>query len=42
MVLARLVTGRYGTTVSEDQPRSTAQGPGWLKRVLAAIFTRKH
>jgi hypothetical protein len=43
MLLARLVTGRYGYAAGEDHPHpalATAAGPSWLAR-LAAIFFRK-
>jgi len=43
MLLARLVTGRYGYAAGEEQPRPAAKasGPGWFARLLAAIHLRK-
>ena len=42
MLLARLVTGRYGYAASEDHPHPAfvTPGPNWLAR-LTAIFLRK-
>lgn len=43
MLLARLVTGRYGYAAGEDRPHpvsSTGSSHGWLAR-LTAIFLRK-
>ncbi len=43
MLLARLVTGRYGY-LGEDQPRPSlapAAEHSWLARLVAAVFPRK-
>ena len=43
MLLARLVTGRYGHAAGEDYPHpvlATGSSHGWLAR-LTAIFFRK-
>ncbi len=41
-MFARLVTGRFGYTASQDQGYSPAPArPGWIARTLAAIFGRK-
>ena len=43
MLLARLVTGRYGYMAGEDRPHpvaTAASSPHWLTR-LTAIFSRK-
>ena len=43
MLLARLVTGRYGYMAGEDRPQpaaNVASSPTWLAR-LTAIFSRK-
>jgi hypothetical protein len=41
-MFARLVTGRYGHTPSEDVPRDPLiRRPGLLSRLVAAIFARK-
>ena len=43
MLLARLVTGRYGHEAAEEQPRPTsgASGQGWFSRLVATILPRK-
>ena len=44
MLLARLVTGRYGYSAGDEYSRSVAASPvsqGWLTRLLAAISVRK-
>ncbi len=43
MLLARLVTGRYGYEAAEEQPRSASgtSGWGWFSRLVATILTRK-
>ena len=43
MLLARLVTGRYGYEAVEEQPRpaSGTSGQGWFSRLVATIFSRK-
>jgi hypothetical protein len=43
MLLARLVTGRYGHEAVEEQPRPpmSASGQGWFARLVAAISIRK-
>jgi hypothetical protein len=43
MLLARLVTGRYGYETGEEPPRpaSVASGQGWISRVVAMLLTRK-
>jgi hypothetical protein len=43
MLLARLVTGRYGNrTTDEEIGSSTANSrPGWVHRLVAAVFGRK-
>jgi hypothetical protein len=39
MLLARLVAGRH--TYSEEKSRDAAHRPGWLSRMIAALFGRK-
>ena len=43
MLLARLVTGRYGYEAAEEQlrPASGTPGQGWFSRLVATILTRK-
>jgi hypothetical protein len=43
MLLARLVTGRYGHEAGEEpsRPASTASGQGWISRVVAMLLSRK-
>jgi hypothetical protein len=44
MLLARLVTGRYGYAAGEQHPHPAtvaAAGQGWFARLLTAIFARK-
>jgi hypothetical protein len=43
MLLARLVTGRYGYETAEEQPRpySAPASQGWISRLVAMIFIRK-
>jgi hypothetical protein len=43
MLLARLVTGRYGQEAAEEQPRLPmgASAQGWFARLVAAISIRK-
>ena len=43
MLLARLVSGRYGYEAGEEQPRpiSTTSGQGWISRVVALLLSRK-
>ena len=41
VMFAGLVTGRY-RQASEDQPFAAVQArPGWLRRMIAALFSRK-
>ena len=43
MLLARLVTGRYGNEADERQvrPAQMALGQSWFARLMATIFRRK-
>ena len=43
MLLARLVTGRYGYEAGEEQPRpsSVSSSQGWLSRLVATLSVRK-
>ena len=43
MLLARLVTGRYGFSPNDERPPTvvTSTGRGWLSRLMSAIFPRK-
>jgi len=43
MLLARLVTGRYGSRSIDEQMTSSnpSPRPGWLHRIVAAVFGRK-
>jgi hypothetical protein len=43
MLLARLVTGRYGYEAVEEQPRpaSTTSSQGWFSRLVAMLSVRK-
>ena len=43
MLLARLVTGRYGYEAIEEQPRPApaASGQGWISRLVATLLIRK-
>jgi hypothetical protein len=44
MLLARLVTGRYGSAAGEEHPQPAmvaAAGQGLIARLIAAIFHRK-
>ena len=43
MLLARLVTGRYGHEAGEEQPRPTSgtSSQGWFSRLVATILPRK-
>jgi len=44
MLLARLVTGRYGYDTGEERPSAgigSSSRHGWLARLMSAIFPRK-
>ena len=43
MLLARLVTGRYGYEAAEEQPRpnSLPASQGWISRLVAMLSIRK-
>ena len=43
MLLARLVTGRYGYEAVEEQPRpySAPASQGWFSRLVAVLSGRK-
>jgi hypothetical protein len=43
MLLARLVTGRYGHRTIDEQVNSSPESarPNWVLRVLAAVLGRK-
>ena len=43
MLLARLVTGRYGYETAEEQPRpySAPASQGWISRLVSMILVRK-
>ena len=43
MLLARLVTGRYGYEAVEEQPRpaSVTSSQGWFSRLVAMLSVRK-
>jgi hypothetical protein len=43
MLLARLVTGRYGYETAEEQPRpySAPASQGWISRLVAMLSIRK-
>jgi len=43
MLLARLVTGRYGNRSIDEQVNSSTQSsrPGWVHRLVAMVLGRK-
>jgi hypothetical protein len=43
MLLARLVTGRYGYEAAEENPRpnSLPASQGWFSRLVAMMFVRR-
>ena len=44
MLLARLVTGRYGYGSSDERPQTSAAPAGgtWLTRLFSAVFPKKN
>ena len=44
MLLARLVTGRYGYLPNNERPpvATAAETRGWFSRFIAAIFLKKN
>ena len=43
MLLARLVAGRYGDRTMDERisPSSQSSRPGWIVRLVTALFGRK-
>ena len=41
-MFARLVTGRYRTGLDEQPYAAVAVRTGWLRRMIAALWSRKH